>query len=451
GKGRALQVYARPDEAAPDQPWTLHATGVLDDLGAGLTEVAGLGAWPPAGARELAVDGLYDVLDESGLTYGSAFRGLARVWVSGDDLFVEAVLPEPVAGEAAAFGLHPALLDTVLHALALRAGEGQQGALLPFVWSGVSLHSVGAGVVRARLTPCGADAYSLHVSDAAGAPVAVVDSLVLRPVSAADVVRAAAGSDGLFRLEWGPGPVGGRVESARGGQWAVVGDVETAAWRESGVPVRHFADLDALTAAVDAGEIVPSVVGLSVGVNSGDVLSPVADLLGVMRTWLSQERWANTPLVVLTSGAVALHPVSGAEMPDLGGAGVWGLVRSAISEHPGRLVLADVDETAASYRTLAERLSPVDEPQLALRAGEVWVPRLVRMASGAGEVRVAAPWAGDGTVLITGGTGGLGAEVARHLVTVHGVRDLLLVSRRGIEAPDAGELAGQLEELGARV
>ncbi|MPY60379.1 SDR family NAD(P)-dependent oxidoreductase [Streptomyces spongiae] len=450
GKGRALQVYARPDDAASDQPWTLHATGVVDDGGAGPAGAAGLGSWPPAGAGELALDGLYDVLDESGLSYGPGFRGLERVWESGDDLFVEAVLPEPVAGEVAAFGLHPALLDTVLHALAVRAGEGQ-GALLPFSWSGVSLYSVGAGVVRARLTPCGADAYSLYVSDAVGAPVAVVDSLALRPVSAADVVRAATGPDGLFRLEWGPAPVGRRQESACAEHWAVVGDVETAAWRESGVPVRHYADLAALVGAVDAGEVAPSVVGLSVAANSGDVLSPVADVLGAMRTWLSQERWANTPLVVLTSGAVALHPVSGAETPDLAGAGVWGLVRSAISEHPGRVVLADVDRTAASYRALAERLSPLDEPQLALRAGEVWVPRLVRMVSGAGEARVPSPWSGDGTVLITGGTGGLGAEVARHLVTVHGVRDLLLVSRRGIEAPDAGELAGQLEELGARV
>ncbi|MGC4951559.1 SDR family NAD(P)-dependent oxidoreductase, partial [Streptomyces sp. DT224] len=55
------------------------------------------------------------------------------------------------------------------------------------------------------------------------------------------------------------------------------------------------------------------------------------------------------------------------------------------------------------------------------------------------------------TVLITGGTGGLGALTARHLVTAHGVRDLLLVSRSGPNAPGAAELAEELTALGARV
>ncbi|MGP3972314.1 SDR family NAD(P)-dependent oxidoreductase, partial [Streptomyces sp. 6N223] len=55
----------------------------------------------------------------------------------------------------------------------------------------------------------------------------------------------------------------------------------------------------------------------------------------------------------------------------------------------------------------------------------------------------------DGTVLITGGTGGLGALLARHLVAEHGVRDLVLTSRRGPEAEGAAELVAELEALGA--
>ncbi|MFC5217566.1 SDR family NAD(P)-dependent oxidoreductase [Streptomyces coerulescens] len=392
GEARALHIYARPDDAAPDQPWTAHATGLLDDAAVTPPAAPELRTWPPTGARELTLDGLYERLHQSGLSYGSTFRGLARAWTSGDDLLVEAALPESATGEAAAFGLHPALLDSVLHALALHAGEGQ-GALLPFLWSGAAFHSVGARVVRARLSPRGADTYALHVADAAGAPVAVVDSLVLRPVSAADLTWAATGPDGLFRLDWVPAPTTDRPETARTGHWAVVGDRDTAAWRESGVPSKHYADLDDLIAALEAGEAAPVAVGLAVGpavaANSGEVPSPVADLLGAMRTWLAHERWADTPLVALTTGAVALHhasPASGtgvdADTPDLSGAGAWGLVRSAIGEHPGRLALADVDGTAESYRTLAERLDSLDEPQLALRDGEAWIPRLVRMASG---------------------------------------------------------------------
>ncbi|MFC4468507.1 SDR family NAD(P)-dependent oxidoreductase, partial [Streptomyces xiangluensis] len=383
--GRALHVYARPDDAAHDHAWTLHATGLLDNAAAPFAAAAELRAWPPSGAREITFDDLYERLARSGLSYGPTFRGLDRVWTSGDDLLVEAALPEPATGEATAFGLHPALLDTVLHALALQAGEGQ-GALLPFLWSGASFHTVGASVVRARLTPRGTDTYALHVADAAGGPVAVIDSLVLRPVSAADLARAATGPEDLYRLDWVPEAID-RAERARTGHWAVVGDSDSAAWRESGVPTRHYADLDALIAALEAGEPAPSVVGLTVAANSGEVPSAVADLLDAMRTWLAHERWADTPLVVLTTGAVALGPATGTRagiemIPALTGAGARGLVRSAISEHPGRLALADVDGTAASYRALAERLSPLDEPELALRDGEVWTPRLVRMTSG---------------------------------------------------------------------
>ncbi|WP_190012395.1 type I polyketide synthase, partial [Streptomyces candidus] len=89
----------------------------------------------------------------------------------------------------------------------------------------------------------------------------------------------------------------------------------------------------------------------------------------------------------------------------------------------------------------------VDEPQVIVRGGGVLVGRLVRRAPA--DQDVSPVWGGDGRVLITGGTGGLGAVVARHLVTEHGVRRLLLVSRRGLGAEGVEELVGELSELGA--
>ncbi|MFC5905398.1 type I polyketide synthase, partial [Streptomyces zhihengii] len=85
-----------------------------------------------------------------------------------------------------------------------------------------------------------------------------------------------------------------------------------------------------------------------------------------------------------------------------------------------------------------------DEPQLAVRDGKLLAPRLARASAGAG----AAAFDPDGTVVITGGTGGLGALFARHLATTHGVRHLLLLSRRGPEAEGAAELVAELAESG---
>ena len=89
-----------------------------------------------------------------------------------------------------------------------------------------------------------------------------------------------------------------------------------------------------------------------------------------------------------------------------------------------------------------------DEPQLAVRGGRLLAPRLARVPLPAGPPT--ADW-GGGTVLVTGGTGGLGALVARHLVDAHGVRDLVLVSRRGEAADGAASLRAELTDRGARV
>jgi acyl transferase domain-containing protein len=110
-----------------------------------------------------------------------------------------------------------------------------------------------------------------------------------------------------------------------------------------------------------------------------------------------------------------------ADPSTLDGAKVWGLVRSAQSEHPGRFVLADCAE---------DEVPTTDEPQFAVRDGRFLVPRVVKHANSGSTVDL-----GNGTVLITGGTTGLGALIARHLAS-QGVTDLLLVSRRGATSTD---------------
>ena len=142
----------------------------------------------------------------------------------------------------------------------------------------------------------------------------------------------------------------------------------------------------------------------------------------------------------LASSPKARSPPAEGEAPDLAAAAVWGLVRSAISEHPGRFALIDSDGTEASEEALEAALALGDEePQLALREGEPLAPRLARIEAAERE-QAREPIDPERTVLITGGTGGLGALVARHLAEHHGARHLLLVSRSGPEAEGAEEL-----------
>ncbi|MFH9002977.1 thioester reductase domain-containing protein [Streptomyces afghaniensis] len=171
-------------------------------------------------------------------------------------------------------------------------------------------------------------------------------------------------------------------------------------------------------------------------------------VLTLVQSWLADDRAGDVPLVVLTRGAVSTGQ-DGTDVSDLVAAPLWGLLRSAQSEAPGRIVLIDVDEDPASVAAVPSVLAS-GRPQTAVRSGQVLVPGLAEVPPG-GEPRTGAQWRSGGTVLITGGTGALGGLFARHLVRAHGVSRLLLVSRRGPAAAGATELAAELTGLGAEV
>ncbi|WP_307822111.1 type I polyketide synthase, partial [Streptomyces coffeae] len=257
GARRMLKVYSRPQNAHGEESWRIHATG---SLVVGRAEVDwDLRVWPPVGGELVSTDGLYEGLASAGLEYGPAFRGVRAVWRQGEDFYVDAALPESVSGEAARFGLHPALLDCVLHVLGLGA-EAVESGMLPFLWSGVSLSAVGASAVRVRLSALGSGEVGLWVADDAGDPVAEVESLVLRPVSAVDLASAESpAQDGLFGINWIPAPT---LEPGQSGPLAVLG--ESGEWCGAGVPVTGYGDLAGLVAAVDGGAVVPDMVVLPV-------------------------------------------------------------------------------------------------------------------------------------------------------------------------------------------
>ncbi|OKI85819.1 type I polyketide synthase, partial [Streptomyces sp. CB02058] len=475
--GRSVGVYSRPGDADADAPWTRHASGMLVSAAAAPapSSAVELQEWPPAGAEPLDLDGLYEGLAESGMVYGPVFQGLTAAWRHGREIYAEATLPEHARSEAERFGLHPALLDAALHAVALTDAVGQ-GPTLPFTWSKVALHASGAASLRVRLVPGesggGSVAVSVETTDVEGRPVATVGSLALRRISDEQLAAAAATfHDSLYQLDWVRLPSATQQGAATIGTWEEL---------DRGALVPDVVILEAVGPDTTA---LPTVEGASGLDDSADAVHEATHrVLGAVQDWLadSDGRFDTSRLLVVTRGAVAVaDPVSvqgdatasdgttgtGLGSDGLIGAAIAGLVRSAQMENPGRILLADVDATA-DPRSIGAVVVAAGEDSVAIRDGVVYAPRLTRATArtaGTGSTPGTVPGSagaptdaeggafGNGTVLVTGGTGGIGALVARRLVLDHGVRSLLLTSRRGPDAPGAAVLRDELTALGAEV
>ncbi|MBW5262218.1 polyketide synthase dehydratase domain-containing protein, partial [Streptomyces poriferorum] len=410
---RTVGVYSRVD-GADHGPWTRHAEGILS-IG-GKAPSADLTAWPPKGAAAISVEGAYALLSERGYGYGPVFQGLKAAWTSGEELYAEVVLPDSETDDAQRFGLHPALLDAAMHVALIDDGSRtDESTVLPFAWTDVALHAAGASALRVRIAPAGQDSVSVLVADGSGQPVLTVGALVSRPVSVEQLAGSGVGG-GLHEVVWRP-LVAGAAGAGAGGVVVGVG----------GAGVFE----------------VPVLVGVDPVVGVRSVLGGV---LEAVQGWLVGEEAG--PLVVVTRGAVC---VGGDVGVDVCGAPVWGLVRAAQAENPGRFVLVDVDPVGGSFADVAGVVLGSGEPEVAVRGGEVLVPRLVEVPAGEAVPDTVLDTVVDGVVLVTGGTGGLGGLVARHLVEVRGVRRLVLAGRRGPEAPGVEELCGVLRGLGAEV
>ncbi|MFF0312980.1 SDR family NAD(P)-dependent oxidoreductase, partial [Streptosporangium sp. NPDC004379] len=358
--------------------WRRHASGAVAGETAPAAGHGWAAAWPPPAAVPVEITDGYERLAEQGYEYGPAFQGVRAMWRAGEELYAEVALPDGV--DAAGFGIHPALLDAAFHPLLLAGDDGE--LRLPFAFQGVRLHAAEARALRVRLAVTGEDVV-VQAADATGAPVLSIDALRTR---AAAPRAAAPTSLARYGVDW----------------------------------------VDAASPAAGAPEpvVVPCVS------DEPDVPAAVRDLTARVLTAVTSHPEDGAPLMFVTRPG------------DVAGAAVWGLVRSAQTEQPGRFLLAEVPDGYADWIGIAA----AGEPQVRVEDGRLLVPRLVRRGPAAGPVPLA-----EGTVLVTGGTGGLGALTARHLVVRHGVRDLLLVSRRGPRAPGAGELVAELEALGARV
>ena len=405
GDCRAVAVFAREQggrlEEPGGAPWTCHAQGLLASgcaLPPGTPAVVPAGGeWPPPGAIALELEGLYDSLAEVGLEYGPAFRGLRAAWRVGEEMFAEALLPEQ--HDAEGFVAHPALLDASLHAigagLKIQDAAGPREAKLPFSWSDVIVGAAGAPVLRARLSPAGPDAVSVTVVDERDRLVLSVGSLAMRPIS-----QEGFGSghrDSLLRLDWASVPPVQAADAVSVGRWAVLGEDPlgiAARLLADGVRAESYVDLAAMCDAFEEGAVAPEVVlaccapAAQAGGEADRAQMPVAAqthkatrrALDLLQAWLVDGRLAASRLVLVTRGAVAAG--TGEDILDLAGSAVWGLVRSAQSESPGRLSLVDIDGGDSPNVRLVDVVGLTlsrEEAQLAVRHGEVFKPRLARL------------------------------------------------------------------------
>ncbi|MGA7055404.1 MAG: beta-ketoacyl synthase N-terminal-like domain-containing protein, partial [Mycobacterium sp.] len=365
---RAVSMFSRTETGSG---WLLHAEGVLRPGSA--PPSADLSVWPPVGAVPLEVGDGYERLAERGYGYGPAFRGLTSMWRRGDEVFAEVTLPADAGVSVAGFGVHPVMLDAALHAVIL-ASKGVEGTgvdegsiLVPFSWQQVSLHAAGAAAVRARIVPVGPPpqaggtptAVSIELADGLGLPVLSVASMVARPVTDQQLLAAVSqsGPDGLFEVIWSAQPSD------------TVQPVSVCPWGATDLEKDLEKDLE--TAVAEPSAVVfesPSVVGDVLG----QVYEATRAVLTVLQSWLSADR-AGT-LVVATRGAMAL---AREDVTDLAGAAVWGLVRSAQTEHPGRIVLVDSDSPLGDpVDDAVAAVLATGEPQVLLRGGTVYTARV---------------------------------------------------------------------------
>jgi acyl transferase domain-containing protein len=307
--------------------------------------------------------------------------GVTAAIGQGGNLFIEMGPGAGLSGPVMETGAAVPSADSVVCVPVLRDGQAEEQA---FVAALAELFVRGAAVDWQALLPAGAPAIELptyafdHRHYWLAATSARTDAAGPR-----DLGANAAGSDAMFQVAW--------TETAS----------STAEVPEHRVvPVVTAADVTALR----AGDGLPAVAVLEVD-RGRDALPLLSDVLAVLQAWQAEHGLEDSRLAVVTRGAV---PV-GTAVTDVSSAAVWGLVRAAQAETPDRILLVDIDAGADREAAVGAALA-TGEPQLAVR-DTAFVPRLAPCDRS----RTYRSPPTRGTVLVTGGTGSLGASWPGHL------------------------------------
>ncbi|WP_367325381.1 SDR family NAD(P)-dependent oxidoreductase [Streptomyces sp. HUAS ZL42] len=429
GPAAEVTVHGRP-RGLEGAGWALHATASAAEPAPATTGPAP--TWPEAAEQAWSPE-TYERLSGLGLGYGPAFQGVREAVLTGDGGLLARLSLPPVARDLTdPYPVHPALLDAALHVTAaFDASDGR--VLLPVAVGRCTLPPGGATdlVAAVRRTGGSASDVTLDVTlwDADGFPAGRLEDVRLRAVSPADLSSGSANARHLYEVAWTA--VAEQPARTPSGGWTVLGDhsdpqvAATVSEPGADVVVRFWP-----RPAPDAAEV-------------RQLAATALDELQALIALPPGEAPGRT--VWVTRGAVAAD--DGDRVPGLAQSVLWGLARSARTEHPALgLTLLDLDDTNAPTDALRAALSVENEPELAFRAGALLAPRLVRARGAVQEGAVPT----EGTVLITGGLGAVGLHIAR-LLAERGVARLLLTSRQGPADPRTPEVIAELSALGAEV
>ncbi|KAF7538803.1 hypothetical protein G7054_g2609 [Neopestalotiopsis clavispora] len=417
---RTVDIYSRPSGSATNHEWTQHATGsvTLTSLSDSCRDDSIDVTVPTNTGPEVDIRKAYAVLKDGGVGYGPSFQGVRAIWRLGDNDLLAQIRPISSDGRKSTFIVHPAIFDATLHASSLASSDkiANGDVRLPFSLRGVQIltRAGSTGPILAYIQSISENCFSLTLtSEKTGVVIARVSEVRLR------AKRSAESGGALYHLEWSEAQ-SQSAPAAKPDQTDKVVRIES----------HHNLAATAVVKAVH------------------DTIAAVIRVVHDWRAEIGNTVDANR-LVVVTQRAISIGDNSNV---DLVAAAVWGFVRSAQAEFGrDRIVLVNLDGSTESETTLSLALASREEGVFAIQGGNIMIPRLSKPHALLTKLHQPMTLDVSGTVLITGATGGLGALLSRDTVHNHGARNLLIISRSGLEAPGARELCEEIQTANAAV
>ncbi|MEU1123078.1 type I polyketide synthase [Streptomyces sp. NPDC005899] len=372
---RPFAFHSQPEDTDEPRTWQQHVTGecVTGARAEAALPPADMGTWPVPDARTLDVEAFYGRALANGLDYGPAFRGLRELACRDGVHYARVSLPDAL--DPAGHDLHPALFDAALQVVVagLMAAGAAPGPLVPFIWPDVELYRAAGRelTVRVSFEPGGDDGLApatLWLADPAGQAVARIGRLTFQRGRR----RGHPAAEHLYRVAYqrlhpvaetpGPAPT------------LVVGDAELGA----GLGADVVPDLDALVKWLDVRADVPRRLLFtppdSASAQWYDAEHSAAEALRTLQVCLGDARLQDAELVWITRDAVSSRPDD--RVGNWAHAAVWGMVRTARTEQPERVLrLIDLDPGTPDLRLLARVIETGGEPECVLRGETAHVPR----------------------------------------------------------------------------